>query len=74
MVDNINVKDYTDINPRSKVVNRKQFTGSQISLLNRSMLYAGIGFVAIALIAFTLSVSLYKSYSLYTLGNAIGAL
>jgi hypothetical protein len=59
MVDNINAQDYTDINPSVATTSRqKQLSHSQMSLLNRSMLYAGIGFILIALIGFGIAMGL----------------
>lgn len=62
MVDNINAQDYTDINPSVATTSRqKQLSHSQMSLLNRSMLYAGIGFILIALIGFGIAMGLWSA-------------
>jgi hypothetical protein len=58
MADNINAQDYTDINPNAGVTRQRTISRSQMSLLNRSMLYAGIGFVLIALIGFGIAMGL----------------
>jgi hypothetical protein len=71
MVDNINTQDYTDINPNVSATRQKTLSRSQMSLLNRSMLYAGIGFVLIALIGFAIAMGIWKSNNIETLNNSI---
>jgi hypothetical protein len=75
MVDNINSQNYTDINPSvTTTTKQKTFNRFQVSLLNRSMLYAGIGFVFIALIGFAISYSLYNLVGFNQLNNYVLAL
>lgn len=71
MVDNINTQDYADINPNVSATRQKTLSRSQMSLLNRSMLYAGIGFVLIALIGFAIAMGIWKSNNIETLNNSI---
>lgn len=75
MIDNVNVSDYTDINPNTNTtVRHKTLNSTQISLLNRSMLYSGMGFIAIALIGFAIAMGLYKSLGTDQLNSSINLL
>jgi hypothetical protein len=51
--------NYTDIKPNTTVrAQGRAFNHGQISLLSRSMLNAGVGFILIALIGFGISMGL----------------
>jgi hypothetical protein len=56
MEQNVN---YTDVTPQTSRY-AKTFRGQQITLLSRSILNAGIGFILIAIIGVLIGLSLYK--------------